>query len=288
MAENTTPDPKSSSPSSSQSQLENLEYCPLCESAAIVNAPQQPNPPFGLKQCSTCNAVFLSPRPRIEAMSAYYDAYYDKEDSDKINVRQVRRAQRHFRRLSRHSKPGRLLEIGAGDGYFLKEARDAGWKVEGLELSHPRVERAKKWFDLELLPTDISSVTLEIGGYDAVAFFQLIEHVHDPRALIRRSYELLKPGGVLMMSTPNVLAYGRKLRDVNSWRIPRHLFFFTPRTLVRSAERAGFDVLKRTLKFHATLEERLGWQPWPKVSLLGRVTRDLWTPFGLHVVARKR
>jgi hypothetical protein len=92
---------------------------------------------------------------------------------------------------------------------------------------------------------------------------------------------------VLALSTPNVLAYARKKRDVNSWRIPRHLFFFTPRSLVRSAEAAGFSVLRRSLRFHATLEERLGWQPWPASGPLANITRDLWTPFGLHMLARK-
>jgi hypothetical protein len=91
-----------------------------------------------------------------------------------------------------------------------------------------------------------------------------------------------------MISTPNVLAYARKNRDVNSWRIPRHLFFFTPRTLVRTVESIGFKVLRKSLKFHASLEERLGWQPWPSSALLAGVTRDLWTPFGLHLLARKQ
>ena len=287
MAGNTTPK-QSPSLSASPPKLESLAACPLCDSAAIKAAPQQPDPPFGLMQCADCNSIFLSPRPCVEAMSAYYDDYYENDASAKIDDRQTLRAQRHFRRLARHAKPGRLLEIGAGDGYLLKTARDAGWQVEGLELSRPRVERAKKWFDLDLVQDDLSSLSLQIGGYDAVVMFQLIEHVHDPRALIRRSFELLKPGGVLMMSTPNVLAYARKVRDVNSWRIPRHLFFFTPMTLVQTVEKAGFKVLKRTLKLQAAMEEHLGWQPWSKTSLLSRATRDLCTPFGLHVVARKR
>jgi 2-polyprenyl-3-methyl-5-hydroxy-6-metoxy-1,4-benzoquinol methylase len=222
----------------------------------------------------------------IEEMRHYYDEFYagDRER----DARQERRARRHFRRLSRVAgKSGRLLEIGAGDGYFLDAARAGGWQVEGLELSQPRVEHAKKWFNLDLRPEDVLNAKLEPGSFDAIAMFQLIEHVHEPRKLLLRVNELLRQGGVLALSTPNVLAYARKKRDVNSWRIPRHLFFFTPRSLVRTAEGAGFTVLRRSLRFHATLEEKLGWQPWPDAGPLAKVTRDLWTPFGLHMLARK-
>ncbi|HYF48029.1 MAG TPA: class I SAM-dependent methyltransferase [Planctomycetota bacterium] len=269
-------------------KLEQVAACPLCDSSNVMLAPQQPDPPFGLMQCAACGGIFLSPRPRIDAMPAYYDDYYGGEQPEEPSARQIRRSRRHFKRLARHARPGRLLEVGAGDGYFLHAAKEAGWTVEGLELSTPRVERAKKWFGLNLSPQDLFSANLQPRTYDAMAMFQLIEHVHDPRGIIRKSHELLKPGGLLMMSTPNVLAYARKNRDVNSWRIPRHLFFFSPRTLVRTVEKAGFTVLRRGLKFHAAVEERLGWHPWQTSSLLGGAARDLWTPFGLHVIARKK
>jgi len=268
-------------------RLENVDQCPLCNAQPLNTAPIQPDPPFGLKQCPRCNTILLSPRPPIDAMKTYYDEFY--EGDAQRDPRQENRAQRHIRRLMRYAtKPGRLLDIGAGDGYLLNAARTVGWQVEGLELSEPRVKHAKEWFDLALRSEDLRAAPFEKESFDAIGMFQLIEHVHDPKALLTRVNDLLRPGGIVMLSTPNVLAYGRKNRDVNSWRIPRHLFFFTPRTLVNAVEGAGFTVLRRQLKFFASLEEKLGWQPWPQVGPLSRVTRDLWTPFGLHVVARKR
>lgn len=90
-----------------------------------------------------------------------------------------------------------------------------------------------------------------------------------------------------MLSTPNVLAYGRKRRDVSTWQIPQHLFFFSPRTVVHAVESAGFTVVRRALRIFAALEKRWGWQPWPAGRPLARATRDLFTPFGLYLVARK-
>jgi SAM-dependent methyltransferase len=282
---NIKPDPLPPAP---PQRLETLTACPLCGGNMLLAAPVQPQPPFGITQCAACGGIFLSPRPFADAMRKYYDEFY-AADENAVSKRQERRAQRHFGRLMRYSgKPGRILEIGAGDGYLLNEAKKGGWQVEGLELSQPRVQRAKEWFGIDLQCADLQQAQLIPGSFDAVVMFQLIEHVHDPRGLLTRVNSLLRPGGVMMLSTPNVLAYSRKRRDVDSWRIPRHLFFFTPRTLVRTVERCGFDVLRRGMKLCATLEERLGWQPWPDAPLLAGVTRDLWTPFGLHLAARKQ
>ncbi|HYG76591.1 MAG TPA: class I SAM-dependent methyltransferase [Planctomycetota bacterium] len=273
-------------PVPAQRKLESVDSCPLCDTRPVQPAPVQPEPPFGICQCPKCNLIFLSPRPPVDAMKTYYDEYYEGDAAR--SPRQENRAARHIRRLMRYaSKPGRLLDVGAGDGYFLNAARKAGWQVEGLELSQPRVKHAKDWFDLTLHSTVLSDAPFAAQSFDAIGMFQLIEHVHDPRAVLKKVHELLRPGGILMMSTPNVLAYARKNRDVNTWRIPRHLFFFTPRTLVNAVENSGFTVLRRPLKFFATLEERLGWQPWHSSGSLARVTRDLWTPFGLHLIARK-
>jgi len=268
-------------------RMETLEKCPLCDGLIWI-APLQPDPPCGLMQCSACGIVFVSPRPRADAVKPRYDEYYDNKFGTS-NPRQERRSQRHVRRLNRYAgKPGRLLEIGCGEGYFLKAARESGWHVDGIESSPPRIQRAKEWFGLELQCTDIHSAAFQPGTFDAIAMFQWIERTHDPRALLRRVNELLKPGGVIVMSTPNVLAHALKGRDANRWHIPRHLFFFSPKTLTRAVEREGFEVLRKTLKFYAALEEKLNWEPWPDCGPFKGVTRELWTPFGLYLAARKK
>lgn len=250
----------------------------------------QPKPPFGLKQCGACGIVFVSPRPAPATVKAYYDALYNNA-SDQRSPREARRAQRHVARLGRYApRPGRLLEVGAGDGYFLNAARAAGWQVEGLELSQPRVARARERFGLSLHSCELAASPFEGASFDAISMLQLLEHLHDPRAALKRANQLLRPGGVLILSTPNVLAYGRKRRDVSSWQIPQHLFFFSPRTVVNAVESAGFTVVRRALKFFAVLEKHLHWEPWPapEVSGLARATRDLCTPFGLYLVAKRK
>lgn len=230
---------KTANIAASQRELERLTRCPICVSIQIQAAPVQPTPPFGVMRCADCSAVFLSPRPRIEDMSSFYEEMYDEEREK--SARQERRAQKHVKRLAQMMpSPGHVLEVGAGDGYFLKAARDLGWKVAGLELSPPRIAKAREWFGLELIAKDLIAADLPAESFDAVAMYQLIEHVHDPAAILASVHRILRPGGILMLSTPNVLSYARKKRDVNSWMIPQHLFFFSPLSLVKLAENQGF------------------------------------------------
>jgi SAM-dependent methyltransferase len=231
----------------------------------------------------------LSPRPAPGGIRVYYDEFYSPTGETGPDEREARRARRHLRRLRRCvERPGRLLEAGSGDGYFIKAARDSGWQAEGLELAQPRIANAKKWFNVELQCADLNEAAFTPESFDAAALFQVLEHLHDPCGTLRRVHVLLRPGGILQLSTPNILAYARKQRGVNSWRILRHLFFFTPRSLARTVESLGFELIGRRLKFQVALEERLGWQPWPGKASFSSATRDLWTSFGLNLLARKR
>src|SRR5476649_721830 len=118
----------------SADKIETLARCPLCGAQDVLEAPVQPEPPFKLQRCESCAGIYLSPRPRSDDMAAVYSDYY--EGSREKSPRQERRAKKHLRRLMRIlPTPGHVLEVGAGDGYFLAAARDAGWKVSGLELS---------------------------------------------------------------------------------------------------------------------------------------------------------
>lgn len=269
-------------------KTETVNSCPICGNAESSSVPEQPTPPFGLRSCEGCGLIFLSPRPSAAEMAEHYADFYDKEGGEqpRPNKRQQRRAHRHFRRVQRLCPQAtRLLEVGAGDGYFLHTAREAGLKVAGVELSAPRVARAKEWFDIELFAGDVHHAPFPTGSFEVAAMFQLLEHLHDPDAVLRRVRTLLKPGGMLIVSTPNALAYARKKRSVDTWRIPRHLFFFTPRTLVRLVESCGFRPIETKIRLQATAEEKFAWQPWRNSGPLSELTRDLLTPFGLRLAA---
>lgn len=270
--------------------LEEVPGCLLCGSGSLRPSPEQPHPPYGLLECPACSAILLSPRPQAEAMKAFYSRIAGGQRDLPLDPRQLRRAQRHLRRLSRHRRPpGRMLEVGAGEGYFCSAAREAGWEVVGLDVAYPHAARARQLFGLEVRVGDLLSADLRPASFDVVCLFQTLEHLHEPRVFLARVGELLRPNGLLALSTPNVLSYPGKGRGVaEGWLIPQHVLFYTPLSLLRFLKAMHFRCCQPRIVWAATLEERMCWRPWRDGgSALSRRLRDWLTPFGLFVLARK-
>lgn len=97
-----------------------------------------------------------------------------------------------------------VLDVGAGGGLFLHLAREAGFHVMGSEPSGSRVQFARKEYDLSLKREVIDHPVWDrhAGKFDAVTLWDVIEHVDDPKKLLQRCKELLRPGGTLLLDTP--------------------------------------------------------------------------------------
>ncbi|MDP3664643.1 MAG: class I SAM-dependent methyltransferase [Nitrosomonas sp.] len=138
--------------------------------------------------------------------------------------------------------PGRLLEVGCGNGKRLARMRDLGWDVTGQEIDSVASEyvRQEKGIPVHLGPLETMDTP---GEFDVVILSHVIEHLHDPVALLKMCHLLLKKNGLLVLLTPNVASYGHRKfgagwRDLES---PRHIHLFTCKTLVRLAQKSGFS-----------------------------------------------
>jgi 2-polyprenyl-3-methyl-5-hydroxy-6-metoxy-1,4-benzoquinol methylase len=141
--------------------------------------------------------------------------------------------------LIRKFKPsGRLLEIGCARGDFLSAARDT-FDASGVE---PNPELAESSSRVAPVFRDVIERT-PWTGFDVVASFHVIEHVDSPRSFIRAAADRLKPGGLLVIETPNIDSLPFKLLK-SRWRqfIPEHYFFFDPTTMSRLLRDHQFDV----------------------------------------------
>ncbi len=135
----------------------------------------------------------------------------------------------------------RLLEIGCGRGDTLQTLSDSGWISEGVDFD-PRVVAAARARGLQVRLGSLAAQQFPEDYFDAVAMSHLIEHVHDPLALLSESRRIMKPGARIVLVTPNARSVMHGLFG-SSWRsldLPRHLYLFTPETLVALASRAGF------------------------------------------------
>jgi len=145
----------------------------------------------------------------------------------------------------RSKQNGRLLEVGCGNGATLETLESLGWQVEGVDFDPAAVERARRR-GLQVHLGTLSGQGLPAGSFDVVVSNHVIEHVPDPVDLLRECHRVLKPGGNLVVITPNIEGWGHRIYGAD-WRglePPRHLYLFTVGSLAALSARAGFAACK--------------------------------------------
>jgi SAM-dependent methyltransferase len=139
-----------------------------------------------------------------------------------------------------------VLDVGCGNGEFLRASSDAGWRSLGCDPDPKTVQRARAGgFEVRL--GGIEAWADAGASFDAVTLNHVIEHLHDPLGEIAQAWRLLKPGGTIYIETPNVDALGHALYGP-AWRglePPRHLVLFSWGGLTRVLRKAGFERPRR-------------------------------------------
>ncbi|MDL1901927.1 class I SAM-dependent methyltransferase [Anaerolineae bacterium CFX9] len=142
----------------------------------------------------------------------------------------------------------KALDIGCGGGLFLAALQREGAEATGIELSDTRAFYSKTRHGFEVVKRPIEDDYWKSfqGMFDIVALWDVIEHVPDPAAYIRRAAEVLKPGGILALATPDVSSLPARLtgrRWVGYKLSEEHVYYFSTATLTRMLEEAGFEVI---------------------------------------------
>lgn len=127
----------------------------------------------------------------------------------------------------------RVLDVGCGMGQFVDAAARAGWDARGIELAEGAVRVAER-FDLPVRRLDFFSEDIQPGSVDLVTLFEVVEHLPCPRDFLRRAEEVVRPGGLVYLTTPNFASADRRLLGA-AWDVihREHLLYWTPATLRR-------------------------------------------------------
>lgn len=144
---------------------------------------------------------------------------------------------------------GRLLDIGCSNGSFVRAASRVGWEACGLELESDSFELARSQ-GVTVYNSELSELDFPENSFSAVTMWQVIEHVHSPASLITEIARILKPGGVLAVSTPNIKSLGWRLlrEDWGAVEPQVHLHLFQPSGLARLMNDCGLKTREvRTL-----------------------------------------
>jgi 2-polyprenyl-3-methyl-5-hydroxy-6-metoxy-1,4-benzoquinol methylase len=208
--------------------------------------------PIRVVRCR-CGLVFVTPQPSRTALETSYDSEYYRPWNTQQRLRQrIWRAR--IRKVTRLSpSPGRLLDVGCGDGAFLREAAGHGWTVTGTEFSSAGAQLAHA-AGISVFTGELWEAQLPEADFDAITCWHVIEHVSDPRRLLGEMYRLLKPGGVLVIATPNLndrlfrIAYliARRRRPplytIGEREV--HLFIYSKDTLRQLVASEGFTDIR--------------------------------------------
>lgn len=223
---------------------------------------------WNIKQCNNekCQLLWLDPMPLEEDIGRAYEGYYthfksEQSPSEQIRKFEINRIYSRLRMLlsavtglrgeeralqemyTSQSAPARLLDVGCGTGEFLNRMQLAGWRVEGLDFDPDAVREAKSRYGFHVTQGDLRDAGYVDSTFDFITMSHVVEHVHDPAGLLRHCHRVLKPGGTLVIVTPNACSFGHQ-RFRQNWRgleTPRHLHIFSLNALSRIAQMAGFS-----------------------------------------------
>jgi SAM-dependent methyltransferase len=226
--------------------------CPLCgagDARVVLRADelsmvQRTAIPWRLVRCRGCEVVYVDGRldhaPLRDVYedesygfvrSAHTDAYVDGRPH----------AVRVLETLERLVPVGRVLDVGCGAGDFLAAAQQRHWEARGVEMS-PHSAAAARTRALDVFTGTLDEADVRPESMDAVALLDVVEHLESPLTELRAAWRALRPGGVLVVETPNwASVYRRILRRWWPALQPRlHLLYLTPRTAAEMLRRAGF------------------------------------------------
>lgn len=275
--------------------------CPLCgdHDEELLLEALDPNPgmlparQFPVVRCRQCAMIYTNPRPNARSIGQFYPADY--------------RPHRRPRKMAEAHKPasplahwtgravperdgslpwhgqGRLLDFGCGGGSYLQRMADQGWQVTGLDAAVGAVQHIVEELGLKALVGTLPHQDLAPCSFDVVTMWHSLEHVHEPLRILREAFQLLTPGGKLLVACPNIDSWAYRVfrQDWFGLDLPRHLNHFTPDTLRMMLLAAGFQVedvrpirhsdwlrssAKLAVKAGRTWAKPLTWKPLAKLA----------------------
>jgi len=227
--------------------------CPVCGEFEIETKLFIAN--VSIRQCRSCELQFWQPQEFHFLDNLYSQQYFQGESSAGYNdyfslEAGLRRTfQKRLDLILQHRQGAqRLLELGSGPGYFLSEAEKRGLKATGVEISEYAADFGREQLHVDLRSGGLDDHTFSSEMFDVFCMWDVIEHLTDPRHLLLKAHTLLRPGGMLWLTTGDCSSFAARASG-SKWHlytIPEHLFFFCPKNIRLLLEQCGFRIVHLT------------------------------------------
>lgn len=251
--------------------------CDLCGAEGSLAQDKVSDPDGGIagdwsfRRCSNtaCGVLWLAPAPLETELWKAYASYHThtRNSSNKLAkvalslahrllklilfpvwfINGLKREADYLRYMTLSNEPaGKLLDVGCGAGRFLNRMRKRGWDVEGVDFDPQAARKVSERYAIKTHVGDLVACALPAESFDVITMSQAVEHLFDPRANLKECLRILKPGGLLVMTTPNVASRGAAMFGAfwRGWEPPRHLHLFSVASLRQLTEGAGFAVIE--------------------------------------------
>lgn len=196
-----------------------------------------------LWECGNCGFIQCVD---IEKPEVYYNKLVDKRYVDSAQARAIQ-AKKFLKIISNYKKKGKLLDVGAGCGILLSKAKEFNFEAIGIEPSVYLSNEAKKnglTVYNDVFPPKLSS-EFPINSYDVIVMSDIIEHVPEPLEVLKKAYEILKPDGLLFMTTPDKNSLPARILQHRWWHFRlAHIGYFSKSNLILALEKTNFKILK--------------------------------------------
>ncbi|MEP6743255.1 MAG: class I SAM-dependent methyltransferase [bacterium] len=203
---------------------ESARVCPACRSAAGLRWGHKDD--FEILSCLNCKTLYTSQLPGVDNCEDY-DTYYHEDNltaPDFISLR----LDEILAEFAAYRQNGRLLDVGFGAGTLLEAARRAGWQSFGVEVSERAVKHVRG-MGFEVFAGTLQEAAYPENYFDVVTASEVLEHVRDPPAVLREIARILRPGGLLWLTTPHGRGASAKMLGVKWSTVspPEHLQLFS-------------------------------------------------------------
>ena len=260
--------------------------CPVCQSTSRPEGRRLGG--HDIYACDGCSHRFSVAEP---ASSEAYEALYaDGSYAESIVADTLKRLDEDFaehptyRPFFEQVDVGefpRLLDVGCGSGRFCRAARAHGWEVTGVDVSSTAVEVASRIVDGTFHVMGLDEAAERLKDFDVVTAFEVLEHMKDPVDTVDKLTQMVRPGGVVLVTVPCWDSARMREGCDPEGDPPRHVQFFTSRSLRRVFDRCGLvDVVVRGIRVRPPVRGLR--------SLVWALRRRLGAALGLCVMGRRR
>jgi 2-polyprenyl-3-methyl-5-hydroxy-6-metoxy-1,4-benzoquinol methylase len=237
--------------------MEIISNCPICQSQHIESFLEAKDytvsgEVFKIVQCRSCDFLFTNPRPSAKEAGKYYESinYISHSNTNEgiVNklyhwVRNVTLKQK-TNWIENFRQANELLDIGCGNGHFVKACINRGWDAMGMELDIKTSEQARKNTKATIV-NQLQEIK-ESQQFQIISLWHVLEHVYELDDYFRFFTSHLKPNGKLLIALPNP-----KSHDADKFKaywaaydVPRHIHHFTPKSIELLAKKYGFKLIQ--------------------------------------------